>query len=503
MTLKAHIVCLSIALLSAGSSTLAQASLPAIAGVSDAMNFKSGLAASTWISIFGTNLAATTRDWTGAPEFNQNKLPFTLDGVSVTINNKPAAVSFVSPGQVNVLAPADAGVGPMYVVVKNGNGAGPPFYVIADSALPALYAPFVDANKNLFVTAVASNGDLLGKVGLDPRVKRALQPLETVSLFGTGFGSTIPAAPTDTFFGRTFPFKDDPYIQFGAVSATITFAGMVAPGLCQFNVIVPYIPEGDTPIQVNVTGHSTRDHLLVSIKRAPGGPPPADLGGGIVMEFAPIPTGEFMMGCSPGDTMCNSDEKPSHGVQITNPFEMGKFEVTQAQWQALMGKNPSQSGGNDWPVDPVYWDDIQEFLKRLNAKNDGYRYRLPTEAEWEYAARAGTTGPYYGDPDAIAWYGNNSRSAYSNYAGMHPVGHKQANAWGLYDMLGNVSEFCLVTDPAGNSVGRAIRGGNFYSGLYDLRVSFRTSENMFFGCPSIMVPDCGLGMRCAREKMAP
>jgi formylglycine-generating enzyme required for sulfatase activity len=155
----------------------------------------------------------------------------------------------------------------------------------------------------------------------------------------------------------------------------------------------------------------------------------------IGMEFVEIQPGEFTMGCSTGDDDCNADEKPAHRVQITKAFEIGKYEVTQAQWESVMGSNPSTIKGADRPVETVNKDEAHDFLSRLNAKNDGYRYRLPTEAEWEYAARAGTTDAYAGPLNDIAWYGGNSEDE------THPVGKKKPNAWGLYDMQGNVREW--------------------------------------------------------------
>jgi formylglycine-generating enzyme required for sulfatase activity len=153
------------------------------------------------------------------------------------------------------------------------------------------------------------------------------------------------------------------------------------------------------------------------------------------MEFVKIQPGEFMMGCSTSDDACTDDEKPAHRVRITKPFEIGKHEVTQAQWKAVMGSNPSVMQGEARPVESISKGEAQEFLSKLNALNDGYRYRLPTEAEWEYAARAGTTGAYAGKPDDIAWYAENSEDE------THPVGRKKPNAWGLYDMEGNVREW--------------------------------------------------------------
>ena len=155
----------------------------------------------------------------------------------------------------------------------------------------------------------------------------------------------------------------------------------------------------------------------------------------LAMEFVKIAPGEFMMGCSTGDIDCNDDERPQHRVQITKSFEIGKYEVTQTQWQAVMDSNPSTMKGSDRPVETVTKIEAQDFLNRLNAQNDGYRYRLPTEAEWEYAARAGTAGPYAGSLNDIAWYAGNSEDE------THTVGKKKPNAWGLYDMEGNVREW--------------------------------------------------------------
>jgi formylglycine-generating enzyme required for sulfatase activity len=208
-----------------------------------------------------------------------------------------------------------------------------------------------------------------------------------------------------------------------------------------------------------------------------------------------------MMGCSPGDPDCDMFEKPSHKVQITKSFEMGRYEVTQAQWQGVMGSQPSYFKGSDLPVEQVTWGAAQSFLAKLNAFSDGYRYRLPTEAEWEYAARAGTTGPYYGNLDAIAWY-------YNIGGQTHPVGQKPPNAWGLYDMLGNVWEWCqdwygsypsgTVIDPTGPSSGssRILRGGSWNFPQSYLRVSCRYTRSS----PDIGNGERIVGLRCVRER---
>jgi formylglycine-generating enzyme required for sulfatase activity len=225
-----------------------------------------------------------------------------------------------------------------------------------------------------------------------------------------------------------------------------------------------------------------------------------DLGNGVQMEFVPIQPGSFQMGEDKW-----YEGHPVHGVTISKPFYLGKHEVTQAQWQAVMGNNPSKfkdCGGN-CPVENVFWDDAQEFIKRLNARGDDQTYRLPTEAEWEYAARAGTSGAYAGNLDAMAWYGNNSGNSKldadkidtSNYNKRladngnktHPVGTKQPNAWGLYDMNGNVWEWCQdwfaeysgipAIDPSGPVSGerRVARGGSWSSFGSNERSAYRFS----------------------------
>jgi formylglycine-generating enzyme required for sulfatase activity len=215
----------------------------------------------------------------------------------------------------------------------------------------------------------------------------------------------------------------------------------------------------------------------------------ATLPNDIRMEFVRIAPGDFMMGCSSGDTQCADDEKPAHRVRITRGFELGRYEVTGAQWQAVTVKPPVvllKGDGDEHAMGFVGWDVGRDFLGDLNARKDGFKYRLPTEAEWEYAARAGTTGPYAGKSlDVMGWFGQN--------VVLRPemVGKKQPNAWGLYDMHGNAWEWVQdwydakyyagspSSDPKGPASGqyRVLRGG---SSLSEARYA-RSSARHFIG----------------------
>jgi len=218
-------------------------------------------------------------------------------------------------------------------------------------------------------------------------------------------------------------------------------------------------------------------------------------------KFSYIPAGTFTMGSPTTDRDSYDYERPQHSVTISKPFLMLRTEVTQAQWVAIKGSNPSYfTGDTSRPVETVSWYDAVDFCNQLSIR-DGFPaaytingttvtlntgatgYRLSTEAEWEYAARAGTTAPRYGMLDQIAWYSGNSGSA------THPVGQKTANAWNLYDMLGNVWEWTQdwmgdysagsqtdpqgpTSDPASGSI-RVVRGGSWYVAASRARAGYR------------------------------
>ena len=231
----------------------------------------------------------------------------------------------------------------------------------------------------------------------------------------------------------------------------------------------------------------------------------------IGIKFKLIPAGTFTMGDASGE-----DDETPHEVTLTKPFKMGVHEVTQAQYEQVMGVNPSDFKGADYPVETVTWDDAVEFCRRLSElpaeKAAGNVYRLPTEAEWEYACRAGTTTKYsFGDDESdfgeYGWYRENSGRT------THPVGSKLPNAWGLYDMHGNVAEWCLdtyatyptgknVSDPVAFAPGaeKVVRGGSF-AGEYEFMrsasryaVPFDTDYYAFVGIRLVLAPKVTIPM---------
>lgn len=225
----------------------------------------------------------------------------------------------------------------------------------------------------------------------------------------------------------------------------------------------------------------------------------------IGMEFIKIPAGSFTMGSDKPSGNSDASETPRHNVTITKPFMIGKYEVTQAQWTAVMGNNPSQFKNPANPADSISFDDAMIFINKLNTLEGGTKYRLPTEAEWEYCARAGTTTDYsFGSDkssiDLYAWYIKNSEET-------HPVGQLKANAWGLHDMHGNVFEWCSdwkgtyssenVKNPSGPSTGteRIARGGAWF-----LNPEYCRSASRLGKSPAFKDIDGLYGFRMVRDE---
>jgi formylglycine-generating enzyme required for sulfatase activity len=209
-----------------------------------------------------------------------------------------------------------------------------------------------------------------------------------------------------------------------------------------------------------------------------------DLGNNVTMRLVWVPAGAFTMGSSADEAGHEENEGPQHEVTISRPFLIGACEVTQEQYEAVMGSNPSKYPGHGMPVENVSWDDAMEFCARVSRKT-GRRVTLPTEAQWEYACRAGTRTRYsFGDDqDQIKRY---ARQGEAQEAGPAPVGSHEPNPWGLYDMYGNVWEWCAdwyapynagaVTDPAGpaSGQGRVVRGGRWHGKAADCRSAKRS-----------------------------
>lgn len=241
---------------------------------------------------------------------------------------------------------------------------------------------------------------------------------------------------------------------------------------------MPNPPRRNPPPRNNPPPPTQSSCSAKSPTKATGRTRAVNLQGGVKLEMVEVPAGNFCMGSNSG----KADEKPVHRVTISRAFYIGKYEVTQAQWKGEMGNNPSQFNGDALPVEQVSWDDAQRFINKLNELRDGFSYRLPTEAEWEYACRAGTTTDFaFGNSLSLqeANFGDNAYLGKGLYRRKtSPVGAFQPNAFGLYDMHGNVNEWCQDfhdanyyrdapgTDPQGPSKGqyRMIRGGSW---IYD------------------------------------
>jgi formylglycine-generating enzyme required for sulfatase activity len=241
---------------------------------------------------------------------------------------------------------------------------------------------------------------------------------------------------------------------------------------------------------------------LAALLSGASGRASADPAGALVnslqMRMVLVPAGSFTMGSTPGAPMRQAEESPRR-VTLTRAFRISATEVTQRQWLALMPSNRSPQQGENLPVTSVSWKEAQEFCLKLSQR-EGATYRLPTEAEWEYACRAGARDPSdAAELDAVAWHADNSEGT------THPVGSKKPNAWGLHDMLGNVAEWTLDAygpyprveedkDPTGSATGssRVVRGGSWHGFPPALRCAARVGTPESYQLPHV-------GLRVVQE----
>jgi formylglycine-generating enzyme required for sulfatase activity len=343
-------------------------------------------------------------------------------------------------------------------------------------------------NSGLYIFEARKSGyrsqSLTCQISSDPASQRYTLPA-LAPIYGSADITSSPAMADITLDGKSVgrtPLQLD-NLLIGEHKITVSKSGY------QPYTTTVTIAEGKT-----ATVNATLTKQVAQVQNTPSSSS-ANFGD---IEMVFVKGGTFTMGAtSEQGSDAESVEEPTHSVTLSD-YYIGKYEVTQAQWRAVMGSNPSYFTGDNLPVDRVTWGDVQLFLRKLNAKT-GKKFRLPTEAEWEYAARGGSQSKGYkysgsntvGD---VAWYENNSSSR------THPVGQKQPNELGIYDMSGNVFEWCQdlyggyssssQTNPKGPSSGsyRVLRGGSWKSDARYCRVSYR-------GCYYPHYPNTDFGFR--------
>jgi uncharacterized protein (TIGR03437 family) len=235
-------------------------------GIISAAGAGKATAPGTWLSIYGTQLSSTTRGWRDS-DFVGGRLPTSLDGVSVTINGKSAAVSFVSPLQINVLAPDDTATGLVPVQVKNAIGTSDSVLVLQQTAAPGLFQ--ISAATANYALGTHADGSYLSGPALAQSLPGTPARVgETIVLYGTGFGVTQPPISATSLVPSPLPLRaEDVRIRIGGVDAAIAFAGLVSPGLYQFNVVVPDVPLGDRPVVAELRGLLTQADLLLTVQK--------------------------------------------------------------------------------------------------------------------------------------------------------------------------------------------------------------------------------------------
>jgi uncharacterized protein (TIGR03437 family) len=235
---------------------------PSITTVSNGASFQGGFASATWVSIFGANLSQTTRAWQNS-DFMNGLLPTSLEGVSVTINGLPAYIAYISPGQINVLAPDDAASGAVLVQVTTPQGK--------SNSVTAQKAPFAPAFFTLggsYVAALHADYTLVGKPGIVPgSASTPAKPGETVQIYGTGFGPTNPPTASAQPVAAPAVLANSVQVAIGGQAASVAYAGLVGPGLYQINATVPNLPDGDSAVLAAVAGAQTQTGALITIQQ--------------------------------------------------------------------------------------------------------------------------------------------------------------------------------------------------------------------------------------------
>jgi uncharacterized protein (TIGR03437 family) len=234
----------------------------AITSVANGGSFATNIASAGWVAIFGTNLSTSTYTWQ-ASDFVNGALPTSLQGVSVTINGKPAYVEYVSPTQINVLAPDDAATGAVQVQVTAAGQSTNSFSVQKNSFSPAFFT--IDNGK--YVAALHLDYSLVGSLNLIAGVTSTpAQVGETIVMYGTGFGPTSPVTPTGQLVTAPAILANTVQITIGGTVANVSYAGLVGPGLYQFNVVVPNLPSGDAPVLATISGATSQTAVSVTIQ---------------------------------------------------------------------------------------------------------------------------------------------------------------------------------------------------------------------------------------------
>jgi protocatechuate 3,4-dioxygenase beta subunit len=232
-------------------------------GIVNGAGYQPGITAGAWLSIFGDNLASSSRRWNPLTEIVGGKLPMSLDGVSVTVNGKPAAVYYVSPNQINVQAPSDDSTGTVQVTVTNSNGTSDPVTANLQTYLPGFFL----FPRN-YVAAVGADGTYIGPAGLFAGLTTApSRPGDSVSLFGTGFGPTNPRVSAGEVFEGAAPLAAAVAVRIGAETAQTAFAGLSSAGVYQLNITIPNLPDGDHDVVASVAGFRTQSLARIRVQR--------------------------------------------------------------------------------------------------------------------------------------------------------------------------------------------------------------------------------------------